>query len=351
MTESSGWWKKLGRWFRGGAEPHGPSDTPSPAAGFVRARTDLPEWAEVFATLDRLREFELLILKHFADRGIQIAYGDGALKPLEGFGDSQLSLTNLARVCAPRPQDQWPLLVREYFDGIQNGQTERKLQEEKYKTYIAAREALALRLWDEEAAESLEGKIVVRRDIPGLLTVLCLDFPDSIKSVALEEFKAWGVEEEQAFARAMTNLDRQAGKSISDVNLGGHKIKVLEDPSHYTASWALNIDRFEELMSVHGAFVALPTRHLLVTLPFGNASDLETLPAFVALSRQIERTSPGPLTHRVYWFDRSQWHEVPCEWSDHSVSVMPPPALAAVIRKLRGEDDSDDAGDNLSDNI
>lgn len=340
MTDRSGWWQKLGRWFRGGVSPTGDPAEPSPAVVYVKSRTELPEWGETFASLERLREFELLVLAYFSDRKIEIAYTDGMLRPFEKFGDAQLSLTDLARICARQPQEDWPLIICRQFDEIMVGQDVHRLQERKFATYLQARESLALRLWDESAAESVEGKLVARRDIPGLLTVLCLDYPDAINAVAAEDFKAWNVEEEQAFARAMSNLDKQAGRVISDLNVDGHKIKVLQSPSHYTASWALNIDRFEELQSIHGAFVALPTRDFMVTLPFGGLSDLDSLPAFVAISRQLERTSPGPLTHRVYWFDRTSWHEVPCEWSERSVTVMPPPALAAVIRKLRGEEDN-----------
>lgn len=321
----------------GGAEAPGPAAEPG----------DIPEWAGSLETTDRLERFEAAVLADLRRREIRAEYHDGMVSPeAVGLEGHRWGLSNLAQLCAGSPEDRWPALIAHHFDiMVRVGEQELRLEQE-LKVYVNARSQLAPRLWDEQAAGELREHAVWRQDIPGLLTVLSIDLPESIRTVSREMLDGWGVGEDQAFARAFDNLDALTERKISPVELGdGQRLLAIEGPSYYTASLALKMDAIPELSGRHGAFVGMPTRHVLLSMPFDGAATMQKLHHLMLATRAAEQQGPGSLSHRVYWYRLGKWHEVPFEISPNSINVMTPKDLAEYLRGL-GEEDGPGGGED-----
>ena len=301
---------------------------------------EVPEWAAPLGTARRLERFESAVLDDLRRRPLQAEYRAGVVVPQgpasqasQGWG-----LANLAQLCAGIPEFRWPAVIAHHFDLIVRVGSQEARLERELKDYANARPQLVPRLWDEQAAGDIQDRAVWRRDIPGLLTVLSIDLPESIRTVNRELLEGWGVGEDQAFARAFDNLDALTDRTINAVELGGgQRLLEIRGPSYYTASLALKMDTLPELSGPHGAFVGLPTRHMLLSLPFSSPQTMEKLHLLLLATRAAEQQGPGALSHRVYWYRLGHWHEVAFEISPESLSAMPPRELVEYLRQLAEE--------------
>ena len=259
---------------------------------------EVPEWAAPLGTARRLERFESAVLDDLRRRPLQAEYRAGVVVPQgpasqasQGWG-----LANLAQLCAGIPEFRWPAVIAHHFDLIVRVGSQEARLERELKDYANARPQLVPRLWDEQAAGDIQDRAVWRRDIPGLLTVLSIDLPESIRTVNRELLEGWGVGEDQAFARAFDNLDALTDRTINAVELGGgQRLLEIRGPSYYTASLALKMDTLPELSGPHGAFVGLPTRHMLLSLPFSSPQTMEKLHLLLLATRAAEQQGPGAL--------------------------------------------------------
>jgi len=184
----------------------------------------------------------------------------------------------------------------------------------------------------------MESAQATRVDLPGLLTTLSIDLPTSVRTVKLTEAQHWGVGLEQLFARAIDNLVEGVKPQIQTVETGsGPPLRVLESQSFFTASLALVIDNFTDLIGKHGAFVSLPVRNMLVSLPFETIDALKSMQAMVAITHGLERDGPGSISNRIYWYHEGKWVHVPIMMDEKGIHVTPPEELVAKMNEIAGE--------------
>lgn len=344
----------LGRSGRG--TPAGkPADSPDflGDSGFDVApiRDELPEWATALGDLDALRTFETMVLRELRRRRIPAQMLDGAVRPTGSAMEGVVwGLSNAAQACAAMDRERWPGFLGNHVDTLLRLDREQRRLESTLSVYSEAKGRLVARLWDEHATPEVRSAAVVRDDIPGLVTVLSLDLPDSIRTVSQEMLEKWGVGEDQAFAKAFENLDGLTERKIETVELGdGARLLAIQGVSYYTASLALRIAEIPELIGRHGSFVGLPTRHALLAIPFNDVDHIKKLHHLMAMTRAGELRGPGSLSHRVFWYrpdDRPmRWCEVPFEISRDIVNVVAPKPLVEYLHRLERGDDGDPTGD------
>lgn len=340
-------WSWIKRLFRGR-----PDNRKSPGLerdfGVVEAapiRDEMPEWAAALGDLERLRAFETVLVNELRNRRVSARLLDGMIRPTDlAFDGVVWGLGNIAQACANLDRSQWDECIGKHFDTlIRLAKENRKLQE-SISRYSEAKTRLVPRLWDEHSTPELRGAAVIREDIPGLLTVLSLDLPDSIRTVSREMLEKWGIDEDQAFAKAFDNLDDLAERKLEAVDLGeGTKLMAIEGPSYYIASLALKLAEIPDLMGRHGCFIGLPTRHALLSMPFNEISDIQKLHHLMAMTRAGEVRGPGSLSHRVFWYrpgvHTQHWCEVPFEISQSSVNVVAPKPLVDYLNSIEHDEE------------
>lgn len=347
---SGRWWTAFVGWWRGlWAAPDRVAPGPAAASPIAPATAsapstdaDVPDWAAALATAERFRAFENAVLIDLQRRGITVDYNDGIIVPqAPGLKGHQWGLANLAQLCSTNPVDRWASLIAHHFDiMIRVGEQEARVDAE-LREYSKARLQLVPRLWDEMTVADVQQHAIFRRDIPGLVTVLSIDLPESIRTVSREMLERWGVGEDQAFARAFDNLDSLTERKLTPVELGdGQRMLSVEGSSYYNASLALKLDTIPELIGRHGAFIGMPTRHILLSLPFVGPITLQKLQFLMFATRAAEQQGPGSLSHRVYWYHEGAWHEIAFEMSPNRINVMQPRALTEYLQTMdEGETD------------
>lgn len=322
--------------------PAEPVPTTSPDPTPLEPEEDpLPEWAGFFHSADKLRAFERLVVEELGRRGDAYRYSDGVVHAEVTGEEQSWGMSNLGQICAAAPEKEWPRIITLHFDAMTRAAEQRSQIEVLLKDYTAAKRKLYPRLWEPEQLGPAAENAVIRHDIPSLATVLCADLPDVVQTVPPELLARWGVGEDQAFARAMDNLDQISTRGLTPVRLGDDvELLALEDMSFFTASVALRIDDFPRLRAPLGVMVSLPTRHLLLALPLRTASDVHHLQHLISVSLHAEARGPGSLSKRVWWRHDGVWREVPYTIDGNKLSVYPPPELALL---LGGDPDSPEA--------
>lgn len=327
-----------------------PDATPVSAADVVPAmipdptlpepeEEELPDWAGFFTSADNLKAFERLVVEELSRRGDEYRYSDGVVHAQVAGEDQSWGMSNLGQICAAAPRQEWPRIITLHFDAMTRAAEQRSQIETLLKDYTTAKRKLFPRLWEPEQLGPAAENAIIRHDIPSLATVLCADLPDVVQTVPPDLLARWGVGEDQAFARAMDNLDQISTRGLTPIRLGDDvELLALEDMSFFTASVALRIDDFHRLRAPLGVMVALPTRHLLLALPLHSAADVHHLQHLISVALHAEARGPGSLSKRVWWRYEGVWREVPYLIDGNKLSVYPPQELA---RLLGGEPDSE----------
>jgi hypothetical protein len=322
----------------------------------------LPDWARPLETTQRLSRFEDEVLGFFASRGMEVTMADGVVTPAGGAAagaeggvkKQQWGLGNLMQVCARAAEPRWRELVHDHFTRLLMAQRVAQESEIESIDYRAVADNLAVRLWESSVLENATGaggaaaigKMVTREDLPGLLTVLSMDLPQSVRTVPGAEADLWGRSREELFDRAIENLEKQTDAKIEahEIGDGGTVVSVLGE-SHFIASLALKIEQYPELIGKHGSFVGLPTRHVMLVAPFGGLDALKSLQHLMTITQRWFADGPGSLSGRVWWYRRAdeereaQWFEVVFEITDDALNVSPPEELVRVMEELAGGGD------------
>jgi len=299
----------------------------------------LPDWAAVFRTAARARQFERTLADYFEAQGVEVVIEDGWVIPQNAEQkDLRWGLSNLAALCAGAEDEEWAELiaghfstVRAAFDADADIDTETMTPEE-------VRKLLVLRLWEQGAFEEGALSLVRRSDIPGLMTVLCLEMPNSIRNVTDTECERLG-DKDELFAVALRNVERVAEPEVAELELpegDGASITLISGDSFLVASLALVIgERFPSLFRHEGAFVSLPDRHTILAMPLSTPKVLTAISRLITLTHQAAVESPGAISPRVWWTDgRGRWIELPYQIEDGNLSVNAPPELGEIFGRL-----------------
>lgn len=267
------------------------------------------------------------------------------------MGEHKWGLGNLLQACARAAEDEWTGLVNRHFEMVLSAQRATMNIDLDSFDYGVVASQLVVRLWDQDAFadKAVKDTLIFRRDIPGLMTVLSMDMPEAVRTVPTTEAEMWGRGRDELFAAAIENVKRlaEAKTDAHELGDGGVVVSVLGD-SHFVASLALSIDSRPELISKHGAFVGLPTRHVMLAAPFGGLDAFKSLQHLIMITRKWCEDGPGSLSPRVWWYREGVWHEIACEVDGDRLNVTPPPELVELMnelgggRGLQGDDDHDD---------
>lgn len=297
-----------------------------------------PEWASFFSSAERWDAFDSAVRAYFKSRGEKVMISDGAVKLLSAAkGQGVYGLQNLAQACAMLPQEQWGELIGRHFALALDSSTGAKAMEPT--DFASVRDNLCVRLWAQDVSDIREMG-VWREDVPGLLSVLTMDTETAVRTVPRSEVDSWGLSDDEVFAAAISNIERLAPVSPRPIDLGeGQTIYDVSGDSFFTSSWALRIDELEELHGEHGVFFAVPTRHVLLAIPFRDMGSLKAIASLMQGATGFHRDGPGSICPWVYWRKDGRTFAMPYEIDGDRMSVSPPEEFAEYLNGLHGGDD------------
>lgn len=307
--------------------------------------TDFPDWAAPMETPERFGAFLDGVAAYFAKRNLPYhIHPSGVVHPDPNNVEQTWGLANLLQICASRTPAEFPGLIASHFDLLERAAAQHQQLASKIAEWEYARPRLRIRLWDEEVRQAL-GTSITRETIPGLLSALAIDLPESIDTVSHDLLKTWDKTPVELFDVARENTwdaVKPNPRLLAPEQLGS--IHIVEEDSYYTASIALQIDRLPQLLGPHGAFLSVPTRGGLLALPFHQMADLQLLAHMIRFTRHVFEQGPGSISHRLWWYRMGTRHEIPYESDPERISVMPPLAFEQYLSTL-APDDSEDSED------
>lgn len=317
---------------------------PTPAADPVVAKTESeppPEWAPYLQTADRYERFEGLIREYFRARNRRALIVDGMLKvakaPHAASDDAddfegEFGLGNLSQVCAQAPIEQWGDIVVRHFDGVMRISASSK--DARTPRLDEVREKLCIRLWD-MTTELVRAHAVWREQVPGLASVICVDEPESIRTLRAEDAEAWGLDQDELFRIALENLDDLAPvESASHALSEGVMLHEIVGDSFFSASWVLRGDALDRFAGKLGVFFAVPTRHRILAMTFEDTASLKALSSLMRIATGMERDGPGSISPRVYWRHEDKTLEIEYSFVDNTLNVRPPESLVRMLEGL-----------------
>lgn len=340
----------------GSAPPRTPASVPSPppstpadpASEPPSVEDAPPEWASFFGSAARFEKFDHAVRACLRARGrraliaedaLRVVPAPGATEPSPDHARGEFGLTNLAQLCARSPDDRWDEIITTHFNNLEAIDRGDGLPD--LSTFQNAAPLLGVRLWPAELDE-VRRLSVWREDLPGLLTSLCADSPTSILTVSRQALEKWGVTEQEAFDRALANLDTLAPVRTHTVEmLPGQTLHEIAGESFFSCAWALRLADRPELAGPYGAFFSVPTRHRVIVMPFVGIVSLQALAALMQAVTAMSRDGPGTVSARLYWLrpDDAGILEVPYSIEGGAMNVTPPDELVEVMNELPDEPD------------
>lgn len=300
-----------------------------------------PDWASFFSASDYNR-FTEIVHDYFRARGDEIDIVDGGFDySFDGEMNVQLGLHNLSQVCHASDRSDWREIIENHFNTFEHSERERLELEANIGDFNKVRDMIVVRLYPVgflEFKKDDDGhNWMAREDIPGIISVLAFDLPSCVRSVTREETAAWNRSDDELFRIGLQNTRAlQEAVQIDRLDLeNANYLHVIGGESFMTATHALLLHDKPDLLGTHGAWVAVPHRHMVVVHPIEDLSSMMVLHQMTGLAAGMYEEGPGSISPCVYWYsDHKEWYMVPVEITEEGLRVSPPEEVVEMLNQL-----------------
>jgi hypothetical protein len=236
--------------------------------------------------------------------------------------DHQLGLHNLAKTVAPEDPGAWPAMVDHHLELMLTPSGADEMSEEHLRHAVHARLA-------QDGPELREMFPDAREIAPGLLLVLCIDYPERVATVAQSFYEERGGLA-QWWVIGMGNLRRLLATEHLDRYAMGQdsplpRFDIVESESVYTASLAAVLP---DLLAHNGqadlgrgVLVAVPDRKRIILRVVEGAEALPAIGEMAKVAHAAHAGSAGPLSPHVFLVDARGWHQL-TSIQDTTISVL-----------------------------
>ncbi|WP_106402693.1 hypothetical protein [Actinocorallia populi] len=252
----------------------------------------------------------------------------GDVMALEGPHRLHVGLRDLWQLARLMPRGDWPAVVSDHVTTVVTA-VEEPLD---LGDFALIRHLLRTRV---QPAGADPGTLAARPFAPGLIEVVVVDTPTTVRTLTRAEVARWRVPDGELFALGRANvhadglLQREERPARSP---GEPAVTVLHDWTFYAATHVLWLEEYLRLGPL-GALVALPSRGLVLALELRPARDGDALAEAAARLRATAergfREGPGSLSRELYWWRQGEL--TPLErGEDGRAPVLPEGLLLAV---------------------
>lgn len=235
--------------------------------------------------------------------------------------ESQYGLGNLVQQWALAGNDADVALVEDHFATTIRAEDSPSLQGD------ALRSAIRAQLWHHERATMHDLELVSRPFADDLVAVVVVDGEDSVRNLHPDDAKAAGLEGDALWDLALAQIDDGQPVDTSDV---GEGVQGTFGDSFFVASRLLAYTSAAE----HGALVAVPHRHALLTYEISNLDAVKALNLMQQGVPAMFEQGPGSLVPHTYWWRPSGLTLIPVRRDGRDLVIEPPPEFVDMLNSL-----------------
>ncbi|WP_018656520.1 hypothetical protein [Actinomadura flavalba] len=262
--------------------------------------------------------------------------GPGDVMMLEGANRLHVDLRLLWQLARLVPRGDWPALVSDYVTTVVTA-IEEPLD---LSDFDLAQHLLRTRLYP---AEADNGGLAARPFAPGLIEVVVVDTPTTVRTLTTEEMHGWPVSGDALFMLGRSNVRADGPLEYEEQDLDGVRVSVMHGWTFYTGT---HLAWLEEYLPVgpHGALVTVPNRGMIVAYPLRpgpagiRARYRETAAATAGLQSHARRAwedGPGSLSPHVYWWRGGELTLLQTRYEDDALVL--PDDLVSVLTSTAAE--------------
>ncbi|MCP9947894.1 hypothetical protein [Actinomadura madurae] len=192
-------------------------------------------------------------------------------------------------------------------------------------------------------AEADNGVLAARPFAPGLIEVVVVDTPTTVRTVTTEEMNGWPVSGDALFMLGRANVRADGPLQLDEQDLGGVRVSVLHGWTFYAVT---HLAWLEEYLPIgpYGALVIAPNRSLIVAHPLQisaghpRARYREAVAAATELQAQAHRAyeeGPGSLSPHLYWWRAGELTYLATRYEGDTMVL--PEEFASVLATLAAE--------------
>jgi len=299
----------------------------------------VPSWA-TFLSASEFRALIELITRALdrAARVYELDAEQGVVRLLDvEAGEWSLGLLNVMQICHQADREEWPALVEEHISRMVDLAKTKEQSEELERLASDFDEAagrLKVRLFP-EGMEDLEGAVVARRSIPGVLSTLVYDLPETIMTVHPEHAINWARHGDELFRIGLENVRDQDPVSIETIQLDEVTAELLLGNHLFAATHVLMLeDYLTGLEADRGALVVIPHRHAVLAHPIQDETVLAAVNRLHRLAQAMYRDGPGSISASLYWYRQGAFTELPVTGGRHTFQLEPPPEFVHMLNDM-----------------
>jgi hypothetical protein len=260
--------------------------------------------------------------------------GDNML--LEGAALVPVSMRLLRQLARLVPRDDWPALVSDHVTTIVTA-IEEPLD---LSDFDLAQHLLRTRIYP---ADDDNGYLAARPFAPGLIEVVVVDTPTSVRTVGTDQMRGWPVSGDALFMLGRANVRADGPLRVEEQELAGVRMAVLHGWTSYAAT---HLAWLEEYLPIgpYGALVIAPNRGLLAAHPIQpvGGGPRARYRAAAAAARELHvqayqayEDGPGSLSPYLYWWRAGELTLLETRYEDDTLVL--PAELASVLTTLTAE--------------
>jgi hypothetical protein len=299
-------------------------------------KMQVPEWAPFF-TREQFEKFVKLLGDYFKGAKSKIKFADPNTPRITVSGGTfpagHYGVVNLAQVCNQVPAEEWPQRIADHFNSLVAAAKDHEKFNVREAEFDQVKDLIAVRIGDEESLPI--DKLLFRRDLPGTISYLVFDLPNSVESVPRELPEKWAKGVDELFSLGLANVKRSASPQIEQVEIQpGVTFTACTGESFFTASFALMLDELERATSPHGTLVAIPHRHTLLFHAIRSSDAIFAVQHLGILAVNLDEQGPGSISPKLFWYRDGKFMNLPFQLEGNSFNFRPPAEFMEMLNAL-----------------
>lgn len=201
-------------------------------------------------------------------------------------------------------------------------------------SFAESRDDLLLRLVPQEWPQQLPD-MLRQSDLPGLVTALVLDSPQSIRTLTTKDAKEWSKSPQTLFDIGLENLRKKSLPESENLEIGdGINVLALADDSYFLAAQTLLMKEHPQWQGLHGCLVAIPRRDTLLLYPVQDSQVVTVLNLLPTICRHLHDEGPGSVSPDIFYYDGNSFEIVAIEEKEGVLTIDPPANLVRALVEI-----------------